>query len=752
MGSRSMKNRPGIKKKHPSVGVLSVLLVIAGVFVALGIGVFAVVSSWLKDLPQYSDMDAYMNESQPTIVYASDGVTELARFQMQYHTSVGAEGISPYVMQATVAVEDERFYNHNGVDLAGIARALVNNVTGGQLEGESTITQQLVRNTVIADEMDDISIKRKVREAFIAIELEKQYSKTEILVMYLNTINYGSSAYGIEAAAERYFSKSAAELTLAEAALLAGIPQSPTYNDPINFPENALQRRNLVLDRMLKNEFITQEQYSEAVATPLNLNVYHNPDDGILAYPYFTSYVRNLLYSNYDFSTKDVLEGGMKVYTTLDIHMQDAAEYAAALKRESLPEGLDVALAVVEPQTGYVKAIVGGANYYASEVNIATGGGAGGRPCGSAFKVFTLVTAIEQGIDPQTYVDCTSPANINGYRVQNYDNANYGTRTIARALAVSSNTGFVRLVSAVGPSAVAATAQKMGITSDLAPQIAGAALTLGVQNVTPLEMAEAYATIATGGMHYDATPIMTIRDRNGNVIVDNTDPSARGERVLSEEVAYAAEQVMELVVNSSEGTGTAATVNSGQVVAGKTGTTESYQDITFFGITPQISVGIWCGDPSNVLTVPVGTNCADVFSDFFNIAINDAVAWPRVDKPSYTPYSNSTYHIYGTNYSGSSSSSSSSDEEKDQADQNNGSSSADQGSSTSDDTGGNQGGAGGDSSGDTGGGGSGDSGGSGDTGGGGSGGAGGGSGDTGGGGSGDAGGGGSGDAGGGGSD
>ncbi len=731
MGSRSMKNRPGIKKKHPSVGLFSVLLVIAGVLVAGVIGVFAVASSWLKDLPQYSDMNAYMNEAQPTIVYASDGVTELARFQMQYHTSVAAEAISPFAMQATVAVEDERFYQHNGVDLAGIGRAFINNISGGQLEGASTITQQLVRNTVIADEMDDISIKRKVREAYIALDLEKRYSKTEILVMYLNTINYGSSAYGIEAAAERYFSKHASELTLSEAALLAGIPQSPTYNDPINFPENALQRRNLVLDRMLKNQFITEEQYAEAVAAPLGLNVYQNPDDGILAYPYFTSYVRNLLYSEYDLSNKDVLEGGLKVYTTLDIPMQDAADAAAWAKRASLPDGLDVAMAVVEPSTGYVKAVVGGADYYASEVNIATGGGAGGRPCGSAFKVFTLVAAIEQGIDPQTYVDCGSPATINGYTVQNYDNANYGTRTIARALAVSSNTGFVRLISAVGPSVVAETAHRMGIESDLSPQIAGAALTLGVENVTPLEMAEAYATIATGGIHVDATPIMFIVDRHGNRIVDNTDPASRSERVLSEEVAYAAEQVMELVVNSSEGTGTAARVNSGQVVAGKTGTTESYQDITFFGITPQISVGIWCGDPSNVLTVPVGTNCADVFSDFFNSAIGTAEAWPRVAKPSYTPYSSSIYHIYGS-YSGSSSSSSSDEEDKDSSSQNSGNSgSADSGQqagggdsgSQGGDSGGGQGGdsggsggdsggdAGGGSGGDTGGGGSGDSGG-----------------------------------------
>ena len=203
-------------------------------------------------------------------------------------------------------------------------------MTGGSLEGASTITQQFVRNTILADEMDDISIKRKVREAYIALEIEHQFTKDQILVMYLNTINYGSGAYGIEAASQRYFSKSATELTLAEAALLVGIPQSPTYNNPIDYPDNALSRRNTVLDRMLTNGYITQEEHDAARAEPIELNVKEYTDDGILAYPYFTSYMRSLLYNSYDLSESDILQGGLKVYTTLDTRMQDAAEAAAA--------------------------------------------------------------------------------------------------------------------------------------------------------------------------------------------------------------------------------------------------------------------------------------------------------------------------------------------------------------------------------------------------------------------------------------
>ena len=257
MGSRSMKNRPSAKKKHPVTGVAAVFTVLGVLIVSLCVGALAVCASWLQDL--------------------------------EYRETIEFSQMSPYVLKGTVATEDERFYDHGGIDIAGIARAVVNNLTGGALEGASTITQQLVRNTVLADEMDDISIKRKVREAYVATKLEEQYSKDEILAMYLNTINYGSGAYGIEAASQRYFSKSCMKLTLPEAALLIGIPQSPTYNDPINYPDNALKRRNVVLDRMLSNGYITQTEHDQAVAEPINLNVHSNPDDGILAYPYLTS-------------------------------------------------------------------------------------------------------------------------------------------------------------------------------------------------------------------------------------------------------------------------------------------------------------------------------------------------------------------------------------------------------------------------------------------------------------------------------
>ncbi|NPD31674.1 penicillin-binding protein [Eggerthellaceae bacterium zg-997] len=646
MGSRSMKNRPAAKKKHPSTGVLAVLGVFAVVLMAGGIAAFSLFSSWTSNLPDIEKLDG-LDASKPSVLYASDGTTVLARFQLKNRTPVSGVQIGSHVRSGTVATEDERFFDHKGVDLAGIARATLNNLTGGQLEGASTITQQLVRNTVLADEMDEISLRRKVREAVLSMQIEQRYSKNDILVMYLNTINYGSGAYGIEAASKRYFSKSANELSVAESALLIGIPQSPTYNNPIDYPDNALARRNLVLSRMLKNDVITQGEYDQAVAEPLQLNE-TPPADEVLAYPYFTTYVRSLLTSEYGISESDLMEGGLTVTTTIDPALQGVAEQAAAAKVRQVGQPFDVAMTVVEPSTGYIRALVGGSDYAKSQINLATGQGASGRPSGSAFKVFTLAAAIEEGISPQTLVDCSSPATVDGYTLQNYDNINYGTRSLSRALAVSSNTGFVRLTASIGANKVADMAKRLGVSSKLDVGKTGIALTLGTENVTPLEMTQAYATIATQGTRVETTPIMTVADANGRIIVDNGDASKRSSQVLSKDTAYALEQAMEGVVNTYEGTGQQARLQNGQVVAGKTGTTEQYHDVSFYGFTPQYAVGVWCGDPSNQATLTPGTNVADVFSAFMNAALKGKQPVPFVKQPvpAYKPYADEKYRLY----------------------------------------------------------------------------------------------------------
>lgn len=647
MGSRSAKNRLGVNKGRKSAGVLSVFAVILIILLGLVLGAFALLNSWMRDLPDYEKADAF-NTSMPTYVYAADGETVLARFQLEYREPVEMSQISPLLSQAIIATEDARFYEHAGIDYFGVMRALVNNITGGSLEGASTITQQFVRNTILADEMDDISIKRKVREAYIALQLEKMYSKDQILLMYLNTINFGAGAHGAEAAAQRYFSKHASELTLPEAALLAGIPQSPTYNDPLQYPTQATERRNAVLGRMLTEGVISQEEHDQAVAAPLGLNPKEITDDGIVAYPYFTSYVRELLYNDYDLSEADILKGGLKVYTTLDIERQNAAEEACRAKRDSMgSDSMEVAMAVVDPETGNVQALVGGSDYDTSQVNLATGQGGGGRPCGSVFKTFTLATAVKKGIDPtKTYVDCTSPATIDGYTLENYGNASYGTRNISGAFAVSSNTGFVRLISSIGVDDVAQTAYDLGVTSDLFEDEAKATLTLGVQNVTPLELANAVATIANGGVRHDLCAITRIEDREGALIMDDSNPEARAQRVLTPEQAYAIQEVMKGVVTG--GTGTAAALSNGQPVAGKTGTSEDYKDISFVGFTPYFAVAIWVGDPTNEAAVPTGS-CADVFRTFATAVMADeklAVQDFKKEKfPEYKSYEDEKYHI-----------------------------------------------------------------------------------------------------------
>ena len=657
MGSRAIKGRRGTKTSNKKTGVLMALSILVAVVVAGVVGVYGLCSAWVEDLPDYANADAY-NTAKPTVVYAADGTTILAEFQLENRQPVTLDEVSELVRKGTVATEDERFYGHNGVDILGIGRALVNNLAGGQLEGASTITQQFVRNTILADEMNDISLKRKVREAYISLKLEEQYDKDEILLMYLNTINYGAGAYGIQAAAQRYFSKDASDLTLNEAATLIGIQQSPTYNDPTRNMENAVKRRNTVLDRMVSNDVITAEEAEAVKQEPITLNENVPSQTGILAYPYFTSYVRNQLTDpngKYAYSTAEVFKGGLTVYTTLDVTLQGYAEEACEKKRKQAGgDPFEVALVAIDPDNGYIKAMVSQGEYGSGEgqtmVNMATGEGGSGRQAGSSFKTFTLAAAIEAGIDPETKIDAGRQEKFPGWDVHNIGYADYGTRSIASAFAVSSNTAFARLCLSLGPDKVADMAHKLGIESPLEEV---GSITLGTSLVTPLEMADAYATLANGGIHYDPECIERIVDRNGKVIVDNANP--QGERVIDQEVAVATVEVMKGVVTS--GTGRAAALWSlGQEAAGKTGTADDYKDNWFCGITPQLSVAIWLGDRADITkakSIPGGVSAASVFSDFLTKALagQQTEKFPTADKkPTYIKdFQDEKYHI-GGNY------------------------------------------------------------------------------------------------------
>lgn len=630
LASRSMKNRPSSKKKHPVIGILATFAILIAITAAGAIGVYALGASWLEDLPEYSDASVY-NAARKTEVYANDGTTLLAEFYVENREPVTLDQISPYILEGTVATEDERFYDHDGVDLLGVARAVVVNLTGSGREGASTITQQFVRATVLSEEANDISLKRKVREMYISMQLEEMYTKDEILLMYLNTINYGSGAYGIEAAAKTYFSKSASELTLVEAATLIGIPQSPTYNNPVDNPDNCLSRRNLVLSRMLTNGYITQEEHDVAVAEPLTLNLEQKSADDIYLYPYFTTYIREKLLEQ--FTEAEVFKGGMKVYTTIDPAIQLAAEEAAKKKEESMDEGIEVALTAVDPDTGFIKAMVGGKDYYADQWNLAT---QAKRSCGSAFKTFTLIAALEEGISPSTNISCSSRVRIDewDWDVENYGGSEYGTRSISGAFAVSSNTAFARLITYLTPEKVIDVARRLGIESDIDNT---AAITLGGVGVSTDEMAGAIATIANGGTHHKVTGIERVVDRNGATIYE---ADTKGKRVLTPEIAHATTEVMRGVVTS--GTGTSAALWSGQPVIGKTGTSEDWHDSYFIGSTPQLSVAIWLG-VRDERQMNSSYRAVDVFRGFVEAVLKDQPIekFPEAEDPEYkkTSYS-----------------------------------------------------------------------------------------------------------------
>lgn len=610
-------------------------------------GVLHVMEGWTKNLPSIEDTD-FTNTSRESVMYAGDETTLLAEFQLEKRDPVTYEEISPYVLQGTVDTEDVRFYEHEGVDIPGIARAFVNNIRGGNLEGASTITQQLVRNTVLSEEANDISFERKIREAELAIDLEKRFSKDDILVKYLNIINYGDGCYGIEAAAQNYFQVSALDLTLTQAATLVGIPQSPTYLNPKEYPDACLERRNVVLDRMLAAGDITQQEHDDAQAEELGLNPAPDaPADGIYAYPYFTSYVRTLLFDEnnpYGCSYADLFKGGLTIYTSLDPTMQDAAQAAVDNQRANMDASLDASIVAVDVKTGQVKAMTRGVPYGQgegeSQVNIATGDGGTGRQAGSTFKAFTLAAAIEQGISPQTLLDCSSPlkAGQDGapQDFENFGGASYGVQTLQSATAISSNTGYLRLSNTIGQSSTTEMASRLGVTSPVNPVYTA---TEGVADVNPLEMASAYATLASGGVKHDPVVITKILDRDGTIIYPTEE--ATSERVLDEAVSAATTKVLQTVFTQSGATGNSARLNNGQPAAGKTGTASLFTDHWLVGYTPSLSCAAWIGDPSGSVPTDPSLTANALWKDFMDRATEGQTIenFPTVADPPYNnPY------------------------------------------------------------------------------------------------------------------
>ena len=587
MPALKRKRRRRDKAQRRSVKFLAIFGAVTGLFALAAFSCLCLASTWLSDLPDYSKIETYTNTGVTTI-YANDRSTVLAKLYLENRIQVSEDEVSDYVLDGTIATEDERFYSHHGVDPYGILRALfVNASSGGTSEGASTITQQLVRNTVLLDEMQDRTIKRKVREMYIAVKLEEAYSKDQILMMYLNVVNYGDGCYGIEAASRDYFGKSAKDLTLSEAALLIGIPQSPTANNPRTHMDSALKRRALVLGRMLKNGYITQEQYDDVINDTPKLKKTNGRGDSVSNIaPYFVDYVKAQLNSSGQFSQSELARGGLSVYTTLDAKAQKAANKAVEKRTSAYGSEMDGSLVSVDPDNGNIVAMVGGRDYEKNKFNLAT---QMSRQAGSSFKTFTLLAALAAGVDPDnTYID-SSPGIIGkNWSVSNSEGQGYGSMSITDATTYSVNTVYARLCHGLGASKVVDMAKACGITSDLQ---AYDSITLGTQGVNTLEMAVAYATIANGGIHHDPVSITDIVDTKGETVYTHTYDS--GTRAFSAAVAQKATEILETVVE--EGTGTGAQLYTGQKAAGKTGTSEEGRDLWFCGFTPQYSTAVWCG-------------------------------------------------------------------------------------------------------------------------------------------------------------
>lgn len=609
------------------VGILLVALV------AGGCAAYGIATSWLEDLPDYTDPTAF-DTAQPTVIYAADG-TLLARLYLENRENVALVDMGPYLPEAVVAVEDERFYKHSGFDPIGIARALLVNLKSGDStrEGASTITQQYVRNTILLDEKNRDSYERKVREAYLAYQLEKMYDKDQVLEMYINTVYFGEGAYGAEAAAKTFFAKSAKDLTLSESATLAGLPQSPSRLSPYDNPEGARQRRDTVLRRMLANGKITQDEYDVAVAEPIVCARLDQPENGVYAAPYFVAHVKKELQKQFTAAT--IFKGGLTVYTTLDMRLQKAAEDAVAanLYREGDP---DAALASINPENGHVVALYGGRDFSQNKFNLAT---QAKRQPGSSFKMFTLVTAIKEGMPPSFKIDSTSPAKIETdsgiWTVQNAGASSAGLVTLAHATQASLNVPFARLIVELGPQKVVDTAHEMGITSELSPV---PALTLGASGVTTYEMASAFGTLATGGMHHEPVVITKVVDREGTTVWEE---AAESERALDAGVASVVNDILKGDLTS----GTASRARIGRPAAGKTGTSQENRDAWFVGYTPDLVTAVWVGHIQE-RTVRIGgslawggTICAPIWRDYMEVAVEGVPVrdFPKADPPPYNP-------------------------------------------------------------------------------------------------------------------
>lgn len=528
------------------------------------------------------------------------------------------------LQHAFVAVEDARFYKHCGIDPIGIMRAMFRNITSGNVsEGGSTITQQLAKNAYLSQER---TLKRKIQEVFLALQIERQYTKDEILEMYLNQIYFGQGAYGIQAAAKTYFNKNAEDLTLPECAMLAGIPKSPNYYSPFNNLKASKARQEVVLSQMAKYQYIDSATADRAKATEIVLADQSSGTKPRQLASYFVDYVTQILIEKY--GADAVYKEGLKIYTTLDIDMQKAAE--AAINQlptyrtdDNNVQQPQVAIVAIDPHTGHIRAMVGGrGNDHFNRATMAE------RQPGSAWKPFVYLAAIDSGMSPNTTIR-DAKVTIDGWSPKNYSGNYSGTVTLRYALEHSLNIPAVKLAQQVGTEKVLRYASNLGISSLVFDgsvndnNLSAAALGGLTRGVTPLEMASAYGALATGGVLAKATPIIKVVNRDGKVLEENL--TSHSKEVVNPASAYIVTDMLKGVIQN----GTGGNANIGRPVAGKTGTTDNNRDAWFVGYTPDLVASVWVGmdnDGNLASNVTGGTLPASIWYDFMRVAVSNMPA------------------------------------------------------------------------------------------------------------------------------
>jgi penicillin-binding protein 1A len=663
---RSRSKSGGPRATKPKLKKLRLSLVLLGLgLLALTSLLFGMLMAVAKEIPSLENSAQFKTARNSTML-AADGKPIARLTGNENRILIDPEEISPMIKNAVIAVEDRRFYQHHGVDLKGMARAAVADITNrGKVQGGSTITEQFVKNALAAQ--NNRTVFEKLREAALAYHLERQWSKQKILGEYLNTIYFGNGAYGIESAMRTYFAgprtsynpneRKAENATPDQAALLAGMIASPTAYNPAAHPVAAKQRRDFVLKLMLDQHMISPGQYQEAVIQALPSAQTISPPRPDSSQPYFSTWVTQQLVDR--FGADRVFGGAMRVKTTIDPELQQAA--VNAINGRLAGVGPSASMVVIENKTGEVKAMVGGTDFEHHPFNIAT---SGHRQPGSAFKPFTLIEALEQGVSPAS-VWTSAPVTFNvskreKFVVHNFEDKYSGSISLANALAYSDNSVFSQLGIKVGVKKIARLANRMGLHTRVSTNLA---ITLGAlkEGVNPLEMAYAYSTIANNGKRVTGSlPAW----KNGPVAIDEVTTSdgkrviARDKRRFVQVVPTAVAQEAKLLMHGvvTHGTGTRANLPN-TFVAGKTGTTENYGDAWFVGFDDHYTVAVWVGYPDKLIPMktlyggkPVegGTYPAGIWHDFMVNALNILHERnPKKDKTNFTPTGATVSGSYG---------------------------------------------------------------------------------------------------------